>query len=278
MSQAQLPSAETKPQGVRPHICCAPPPRPPTSLCSTPLVVRAEPRRGGQQPSQPEDSKPCSAEPGRDSSREPTEAYPSEPAPDSGWLSADESSGYESESAGGERAAAATEGESRVRQRRARTAFTSDQVCRLEKTFQRQKYLGALERRKLSAALQLSEIQIKTWFQNRRMKLKRQIQDNQHSLVAPAPLYSFPAGTSPALFQDGFRYPFASQHQRLLPFAPMPAVQFGFSFPGYDASQSTYHFMANELPYYHRHFLPHPSFHPVIQNKMDKQCHPVYAL
>uniref|UniRef100_A0A8C6J820 Uncharacterized protein n=1 Tax=Melopsittacus undulatus TaxID=13146 RepID=A0A8C6J820_MELUD len=160
-----------------------------------------------------------------------------------------------------------TEGESRVRQRRARTAFTSDQVCRLEKTFQRQKYLGALERRKLSAALQLSEIQIKTWFQNRRMKLKRQIQDNQHSLVAPAPLYSFPAGTSPALFQDG-----------LLPFAPMPAVQFGFSFPGYDASQSTYHFMANELPYYHRHFLPHPSFHPVIQNKMDKQCHPVYAL
>ncbi|NWW62672.1 PV1 protein, partial [Ifrita kowaldi] len=55
------------------------------------------------------------------------------------------------------------------------TAFTSEQVCRLEKTFQRQKYLGATERRKLAAALRLSEIQIKTWFQNRRMKLKRQI-------------------------------------------------------------------------------------------------------
>ncbi|NXQ24135.1 VENT1 protein, partial [Alaudala cheleensis] len=88
---------------------------------------------------------------------------------------ADESSGYESESAGGERGGAAEGSGSRGRQRRARTAFTSEQVCRLEKTFQRQKYLGATERRKLAAALQLSEIQIKTWFQNRRMKLKRQI-------------------------------------------------------------------------------------------------------
>lgn len=80
-------------------------------------------------------------------------------APDGGWLSADESSGYESESAGGERTAAAAGG-TRGRQRRARTAFTSEQVCRLEKTFQRQKYLGASERRKLAAALQLSEMQV----------------------------------------------------------------------------------------------------------------------
>ncbi|XP_068054663.1 homeobox protein vent1-like [Anomalospiza imberbis] len=203
-------------------------------------------------------------------------AVPDGAVPDGGWLSADESSGYESESA--ERAGAAAAGGSRGRQRRARTAFTSEQVCRLEKTFQRQKYLGATERRKLAAALQLSEIQIKTWFQNRRMKLKRQIQDHQHSLVSPVPFHSYAPGTSPALFQDGLHYPFAAQHQRLLPFTPMPAVQFSFSFPRYDASQSTYHFMANELPYYHQHLLPHPPFHPVIQNKMDRQCHPVYAL
>ncbi|NXY90896.1 VENT1 protein, partial [Alcedo cyanopectus] len=88
---------------------------------------------------------------------------------------ADESSGYESESAGGERTLTEAEGGISGRQRRARTAFTSEQVCRLEKTFQRLKYLGASERRKLAAALHLSEIQIKTWFQNRRMKLKRQI-------------------------------------------------------------------------------------------------------
>ncbi|XP_029887373.1 homeobox protein vent1-like isoform X2 [Aquila chrysaetos chrysaetos] len=281
MNQTELPLAGSKPHGVRPHICCAPPPRAPTSLGSTPLLVRAEPRRRGARPSQPADGEPCAAESGGDSPPEPTDPYPpSEPAPDGGWLSADESSGYESESAGGERtpAAAAAAGGTRGRQRRARTAFTSEQVCRLEKTFQRQKYLGASERRKLAAALQLSEIQIKTWFQNRRMKLKRQIQDHQHSLVSPAPLYSYPAGTPPALFQDGLHYPFAPQHQRLLPFTPVPAVQFSFSFPRHDVLQSTYSFMANERPYYQQHFLPHPSIHPVIQNKMDKQCHPVYAL
>lgn len=81
-------------------------------------------------------------------------------APDGGCLSADESSGYESESAAGERIAVAAPGGTRERQRRARTAFTSEQVCRLEKTFQRQKYLGASERRKLAASLQLSEIQV----------------------------------------------------------------------------------------------------------------------
>ncbi|KAM4896411.1 homeobox protein vent1-like [Sylvia borin] len=307
MDQAQIPSAETKPHGVRPHICCAPPPRAPTSRGSPTLLVRAKPRRGSPRPGQPADSEPCAAERSPDHPRDITEPCPSEPgglppvpqpggaegprrhcpsraaaspplllfpraAPDGGWLSADESSGYESESA--ERAG----GGSRGRQRRARTAFTSEQVSRLEKTFQRQKYLGATERRKLAAALQLSEIQIKTWFQNRRMKLKRQIQDQQHSLVSPVPVHSYTPGTSPALFQDGLHYPFAAQPQRLLPFTPMPAVQFSFSFPRYDASQSTYHFMANELPYYHQHLLPHPSFHPVIHHKMDRQCHPVYAL
>ncbi|XP_035186540.1 homeobox protein vent1-like isoform X2 [Oxyura jamaicensis] len=285
MSQTELPLAETKPQGVRPHICCAPPPRAPTSLGSSPLLARAEPRRGGRRPSQPAPSEPCAAERGAASPREPSDPCPSEPAPDGGWLSADESSGYESESAGTERSGgAAVPGATRGRQRRARTAFTAEQVCRLEKTFQRHKYLGASERRKLAAALQLSEIQIKTWFQNRRMKLKRQIQDHQHSLVSPTPLYNYPPGAPPALLHDegfplSFHYPFAPQHQRLLPFTPVPAVQFSFSFPRYDALQSTYRFMANELSYYHQHWLPsHPSFHPVIQNKMDKKCHLVYAL
>ncbi|XP_066046687.1 homeobox protein vent1-like [Chamaea fasciata] len=277
MNQAQIPSAETKPHGVRSHICCAPPPRAPTSRGSPTLLVRAKPRRGSPQPGQPADSEPCAAEPSPAHPRDITDSCPSEPGPDGGWLSADESSGYESESAGGERAGAAAGG-GRGRQRRARTAFTSEQVSRLEKTFQRQKYLGATERRKLAAALQLSEIQIKTWFQNRRMKLKRQIQDQQHSLVSPVPVHSYAPGTSPALFQDALHYPFAAQPQRLLPFTPMPAVQFSFSFPRYDASQSTYHLMANELPYYHQHLLPHPSFHPVIQHKMDRQFHPVYAL
>lgn len=82
MSQTELPLAETKPHGVRPHICCAPPPRAPTSLGSSPLLARAEPRRGGPRPSQPADSEPCAAERGAASLREPSDPCPSEPG---GW-------------------------------------------------------------------------------------------------------------------------------------------------------------------------------------------------
>ncbi|XP_072196703.1 uncharacterized protein [Excalfactoria chinensis] len=287
MSQADISLAtEPKSHGVRPHICCVPPPRAPTSQDRgrNSLLVRAEPRRGSPRLEQPSDCEPCEERRSGTGPQEPSEQCPSEPAPDGGWQSADESSGYESESAGGERSEAEAPCGSRGRQRRARTAFSSEQVCRMEKTFQRQKYLGASERRKLAAALQLSEVQIKTWFQNRRMKLKRQIQDQQHSLMSPASHFNFPPGTTaPALLPDegfplSFHYPFAPQHQRLLPLPPASAMQLSFSFPRYDALQSTYRFMANELPYYHQHLLPpHSSFHPVIQNKMDSRCHPVYA-
>uniref|UniRef100_A0A674JL46 Homeobox domain-containing protein n=1 Tax=Terrapene triunguis TaxID=2587831 RepID=A0A674JL46_9SAUR len=79
-------------------------------------------------------------------------------APEGGWVSADESSGYESESAAS--CIPSSPGEDEPQQRRARTAFTPEQVGKLEKTFKRQKYVGAAERRKLAAALQLSEIQV----------------------------------------------------------------------------------------------------------------------
>ncbi|NWT23286.1 VEX1 protein, partial [Cardinalis cardinalis] len=47
----------------------------------------------------------------------------------------------------------------------------------LERSFREQRYIGAGEKRRLAAALNLSQSQIKTWFQNRRMKFKRQTQD-----------------------------------------------------------------------------------------------------
>uniref|UniRef100_A0A803VAT3 Homeobox domain-containing protein n=1 Tax=Ficedula albicollis TaxID=59894 RepID=A0A803VAT3_FICAL len=59
------------------------------------------------------------------------------------------------------------------------TAFSAEQISTLESSFQRQQYLGAAERRQLAGRMRLSEVQvsIKTWFQNRRMKLKRQLQE-----------------------------------------------------------------------------------------------------
>ncbi|NXL56066.1 VEX1 protein, partial [Chordeiles acutipennis] len=60
---------------------------------------------------------------------------------------------------------------------RPRTKFSASQLQELERSFREQRYIGANEKRRLAAALNLSQSQIKTWFQNRRMKFKRQTQD-----------------------------------------------------------------------------------------------------
>uniref|UniRef100_A0A4W5M7K7 Homeobox domain-containing protein n=1 Tax=Hucho hucho TaxID=62062 RepID=A0A4W5M7K7_9TELE len=69
--------------------------------------------------------------------------------------------------------------------RRMRTKFTSDQICRLERTFNKHKYLGTTQRRKIAEKMKLSETQVKTWFQNRRMKLKREVQDLRPEFFSP---------------------------------------------------------------------------------------------
>jgi hypothetical protein len=60
------------------------------------------------------------------------------------------------------------------KQRKARTAFTDHQLNCLEKSFERQKYLSVQDRMELAARLNLSDTQVKTWYQNRRTKWKRQ--------------------------------------------------------------------------------------------------------
>jgi hypothetical protein len=57
--------------------------------------------------------------------------------------------------------------------RRKRTAFTSSQLVELEKEFQSKKYLSLNERSDIAKLLNLSEMQVKIWFQNRRAKWKR---------------------------------------------------------------------------------------------------------
>ena len=56
--------------------------------------------------------------------------------------------------------------------RKARTAFTDQQLRALEGSFDGQKYLSVHERKHLATRLHLSDTQVKTWYQNRRFVLK----------------------------------------------------------------------------------------------------------
>ncbi|KAG8544546.1 hypothetical protein GDO81_022296 [Engystomops pustulosus] len=188
---------ETLPEkdASRPHIPCVPQPQPPCKYSERPNQLKRH-----DQPEPSEDTKNLSQE--QDNCLQYVASSTTTQHRD--WGSADDStpscSEDESEQAGSHSPESSLQDDvdhggnspKSEMQRRMRTAFTSQQICKLEEMFKKQRYLGASERKKLASSLQLSEIQVKTWFQNRRMKLKRQMQDHQHRLTTSSVCYSHP--------------------------------------------------------------------------------------
>lgn len=70
------------------------------------------------------------------------------------------------------------------RKRKNRTAFTANQIFELEKRFSNQRYLSPHDRDRIAYELSLSTAQVITWFQNRRAKQKRDIEEMKNDVTA----------------------------------------------------------------------------------------------
>ncbi|XP_058967618.2 homeobox protein pv.1-like [Pocillopora verrucosa] len=67
--------------------------------------------------------------------------------------------------------------------KRMRTIFTVEQLERLEREFTRQQYMVGGQRFYLSKELGLTETQVKVWFQNRRIKWRKQLIEQERNKV-----------------------------------------------------------------------------------------------
>lgn len=61
-----------------------------------------------------------------------------------------------------------------TRPQRGRTVFSAKQLHELEKVFITDQYISGQQRRRLSGQLGLTETQVRVWFQNRRIKWRKQ--------------------------------------------------------------------------------------------------------
>lgn len=92
-----------------------------------------------------------------------------------------------------------------ITKKKTRTIFSKRQIFQLESTFDMKRYLSSAERACLASSLQLTETQVKIWFQNRRNKLKRQISTEIDGPISDFPETGKPVvvvGQLPALYKE----------------------------------------------------------------------------
>ncbi|XP_020797629.1 H6 family homeobox 4 [Boleophthalmus pectinirostris] len=114
-----------------------------------------------------------------------------------------------------------------ITKKKTRTIFSKRQIFQLESTFDMKRYLSSAERACLASSLQLTETQVKIWFQNRRNKLKRQISTEMDGTVGDFP----ESGKAVALGQLPALYKESSLLGRCLLPMPLPVMYPGGSTP-----------------------------------------------
>ncbi|XP_051829983.1 homeobox protein Nkx-3.1-like [Antechinus flavipes] len=133
--------------------------------------------------------------------------------------------------------------------RRSRTVFSIWQVSTLERVFQKTPYPSFEDTAALAQELRITEAQVKIWFQNRRKKLKRQLQE-QAQFLAPTRSNPFWTIVDPGerLQPDYHTCPFLCEQNSVLPPTCIP----GFNHSLY-ASRDL-QALGLQMPYYHPNF------------------------
>lgn len=68
-----------------------------------------------------------------------------------------------------------------ISQRNTRTTYTNNQLQTLERIFSEKKYVNFEDRLRISREIAVTEKQVKMWFQNRRTKMRKQLQARHSS-------------------------------------------------------------------------------------------------